>query len=167
MSNLTTPKVVDLVQDNSPALVTPEAVHFGKDDLPFVDIGGGNKLKVMQLKVGEGMWIIENIFQAGYEVEPHKHTGPVYGYTQTGAWKYKEYDYVNRAGSFLYEPAGSFHTLQCIEDNTRVWFQMYGSNINLDADGNITSVADGMGTLEFYYAMCEQEGLPRPNVLVE
>ena len=50
MSNLTTPKVVDLVQDNSPALVTPEAVHFGKDDLPFVDIGGGNKLKVMQLK---------------------------------------------------------------------------------------------------------------------
>ena len=44
---------------------------------------------------------------------------------------------------------------------------MYGSNINLDADGNITSVADGMGTLEFYYAMCEQEGLPRPNVLVE
>ena len=145
----------------------PEAVHFGKDDLPFVDIGGGNMLKVMQLKTGEGLWVIENIFQAGYEVETHKHTGPVFGYTQSGAWKYKEYDYVNRAGSFLYEPSGSVHTLQCIEDNTRVWFQMYGSNINLDKDGNITSVVDGLGTLEFYYAMCEQQGLPRPNVLVE
>lgn len=149
------------------ALPTPEAVHFAKDDLPFVDIGDGSMLKVMQVKVGEGMWIIENIFKAGYEVEMHKHTGPVYGYTQSGAWKYKEYDYVNRAGSFLYEPAGSMHTLQCIEDNTRVWFQMYGSNLNLDANGNVTSVADGMITLEFYYAMCEQQGLPRPNVLVE
>ncbi len=148
-------------------LATPEAVHFGTDDLPFVDIGDGSKLKVMQVKIGEGLWIIENIFQAGYEVEKHKHTGPVYGYTQSGAWKYKEYDYVNRAGSFLYEPAGSIHTLQCIEDNTRVWFQMYGSNLNLDADGNITSVADGMVSLEFYYAMCEEQGLPRPNVLVE
>ena len=145
----------------------PQAVHFGSNDLPFIDIGDGSKLKVIQLKVGEGLWIIENIFQAGYEVETHKHTGPVFGYTQSGAWKYKEYDYVNRAGSFLYEPAGSMHTLQCIEDNTQVWFQMYGSNINLDNDGNTTSIVDGPMTLEFYYAMCEQQGLPRPNVLVE
>ena len=33
---------------------------------------------------------------------------------------------MNRAGSFLYEPAGSVHTLQCVEDDTQVWFQMYG-----------------------------------------
>ena len=145
----------------------PEAIHFGTDDLPFVDIGDGSMLKVLQVKQGEGLWIIENIFQAGYEVEKHRHTGPVWGYTTSGAWKYKEYDYVNRAGSFLYEPAGSVHTLQCVEDNTRVWFQMYGSNINLDAEDNITSVVDGQLTLEFYYAMCEEQGLPRPNVLVE
>ena len=145
----------------------PEAVHLGNDDLPFIDIGDGSLLKVLQVKRGEGLWIIENIFQAGYEVEQHKHTGPVWGYTTSGAWKYKEYDYVNRAGSFLYEPAGSIHTLQCVEDNTRVWFQMYGSNINLDADGNITSIVDGQITLDFYLAMCEEHGLPRPNVLVE
>lgn len=144
-----------------------EAVHFGSDDLPFVDIGDGSLLKVLQVKQGEGLWIIENIFQAGYEVEKHRHTGPVWGYTTSGAWKYKEYDYVNRAGSFLYEPAGSVHTLQCIEDDTRVWFHMHGSNINLDADDNITSVVDGQLTLAFYYAMCEEQGLPRPNVLVE
>jgi len=145
----------------------PEAVHFGVDALPFVDIGDGSKLKVLQVRRGEGLWIIENIFQAGYEVETHRHTGPVYGYTTAGAWKYKEYDYVNRAGSFLYEPAGSEHTLQCIENDTRVWFQMYGSNINLDGEGNITSVVDGPTTLAFYYAMCEEQGLPRPPVLVE
>jgi 2,4'-dihydroxyacetophenone dioxygenase len=145
----------------------PTAVHVGRDDLPFVDIGDGNKLKVIQVKVGEGLWIVENVFMKGFEVQTHRHTGPVWGYTVSGAWKYKEYDYVNRAGSFLYEPAGSVHTLQCIEDDTHVWFHMYGVNLNLDAQGNVESVADGPGTLAFYLAVCEELGLPRPNVLVE
>jgi len=144
----------------------PEAIHIGRDDLPFVDIGGGNKLKVLMVDEGQGLWIVENIFQAGFEVLTHKHTGPVYGYTVSGAWKYKEYDYVNRAGSFLFEPAGSIHTLTCIENDTQVWFQMYGCNLNLDADGNIESISDGAGSLAAYYALCEAQGLPRPNVVV-
>jgi quercetin dioxygenase-like cupin family protein len=107
------------------------------------------------------------VFQAGFEVPTHRHTGPVWGYTVSGAWKYKEYEYVNRAGSFLYEPAGSVHTLTCIEPDTLVWFHMYGANLNLDADGNVESVTDGAGTLAAYYMLCEAEGLPRPNVLTD
>jgi len=145
----------------------PVAVHIGADDLPWVDIGDGSKLKVLQVKASEGLWIVQNIFQAGYTVPTHRHTGPVWGYTISGAWHYKEYDYVNRAGSFLYEPAGSVHTLECIEDDTNVWFQMYGANLNLDAEGNIESVFDGPGTLAAYYSLCEAAGLPRPNVLTE
>ena len=145
----------------------PLALHVGADDLPFVDIGGGNKLKVICVREAEGLWIVENVFQSGFEVMTHRHTGPVYGYTTSGAWKYKEYDYVNRAGSFLYEPAGSVHTLQCVEDDTRVWFQMYGANLNLRPDGSIDSVTDGPGTLAAYYALCEAAGLPRPAVLTD
>ena len=143
----------------------PEALHLGADDLPFVEIGDGNKLKVLHVDEKEGLWIVENIFQAGYEVQKHRHTGPVWGYTTSGAWKYKEYDYVNRAGSFLYEPAGSIHTLQCIEDNTRVWFHMYGVNLNLDADGNVESVVDAGLVRDSYFALCEANGLGRPPVL--
>jgi quercetin dioxygenase-like cupin family protein len=144
----------------------PLALHVGADDLPFVDIGNGNLLKVIQVDAAEGLWIVENVFQANFEVQTHRHTGPVFGYTTSGAWKYKEYDYVNRAGSFLYEPAGSIHTLTVLEDDTRAWFHMYGVNLNLRADGSVESVTDGAGTLEAYYALCEAQGLPRPNVLV-
>ena len=145
---------------------TPSAVHIGADELPFVDIGDGNKLKVIQVKVREGLWIIENIFMAGFEVQTHRHTGPVWGYTTSGAWKYKEYDYVNRAGSFLYEPAGSVHTLEVLEDDTRAWFHMYGANLNLRDDGTVESITDGPGTLAAYFALCEAQGLGRPAVLV-
>jgi 2,4'-dihydroxyacetophenone dioxygenase len=144
----------------------PLAVHVGADDLPFVDIGDGNKLKVICVDTKEGLWIVENIFQANFEVQTHRHTGPVFGYTTNGAWKYKEYDYVNRTGSFLYEPAGSVHTLTVLEDDTRVWFQMYGANLNLRDDGTVESVTDGAGTLAAYLALAEMQGLPRPNVVL-
>ena len=146
---------------------TPDSIHFGRNDLPFVDIGEGAQLKVLQVKLGENLWIIENIFQAGYEVIRHRHSGPVFGYTTSGAWKYKEYDYVNREGSFLYEPAGSIHTLQCIEDETRVWFHMYGANINLDDDGNVVGVTDAATTVQFYLEACKRAGYGEPNVLIE
>jgi 2,4'-dihydroxyacetophenone dioxygenase len=145
----------------------PTAVHVGADELPYVDIGDGNQLKVLQVKEREGLWIVQNVFQPGFSVQTHRHTGPVWGYTTSGAWKYREYDYVNRAGSFLYEPAGSVHTLTCVEADTEVWFQMYGANLNLDADGNVESVTDGAGTLAAYYALCEAQGLPRPHVLTD
>jgi hypothetical protein len=56
--------------------------------------------------------------------------------------------------------------LTCIEDNTQVWFHMYGTNLNLDADGNIESVADGPSSLAAYYMLAEAQGLGRPNVVV-
>ncbi len=143
-----------------------EAVHRGASDLPWAEIGGGNKLRVLQVNEREGLWIIENILMAGFEVQTHRHTGPVWGYTVSGAWKYKEYDYVNRAGSFLWEPAGSVHTLQCIEDNTQVWFHMYGANLNLDGEGRVDSVSDGAGALRSYLAMCEAQGLGTPPVII-
>jgi quercetin dioxygenase-like cupin family protein len=144
----------------------PTAVHIGADELPFAPVPDGTMLKVLQVREREGLWIIRTIFPAGYEVQTHRHTGPVWGYTVSGAWKYKEYDYVNRAGSFLYEPAGSVHTLTCIEDDTQVWFHMYGVNLNLAEDGSIESVADGSSALAAYYALCEAQGFDRPNVIV-
>ena len=36
----------------------PTAVHIGADELPFVDIGDGSKLKVIQVKEAEGLWIV-------------------------------------------------------------------------------------------------------------
>jgi len=145
----------------------PTAIHRADDDLPWVDIGDGSLLKVLQIKEREGLWVIRNRFMPGYQVQTHKHTGPVYAFTTTGAWRYKESDFVNRAGSFLYEPAGSVHTLECIEDDTQVWFHMYGVNLNLDDDGNVASVSDGRGTYDAYIAMCEAQGLGTPDVVTD
>ncbi len=151
-------------------LEIPTAIHRGDDDLPWVDIGEGSLLKVLQVKEREGLWVIRNRFGAGYRVQTHKHTGPVYAFTTSGAWKYRESDFVNRAGSFLYEPAGSVHTLEVLDDNTEltdVFFAIWGANLNLDADGNVESITDAGGILQAYYLLCEASGLPKPDVVLE
>jgi 2,4'-dihydroxyacetophenone dioxygenase len=63
-------------------------VHLGADELPFVDLGAGNRLKVLQIREEAGLSITENIFQNALAVQTHRHTGPVFGSTVAGAWMY-------------------------------------------------------------------------------
>ena len=87
----------------------------------------------------------------------------------SGSWKYAEYEDVNTAGSYLYEPAGSVHTLVVPDTNTEpteVWFAITGANLNLDASGNVEQVIDAGLVLQFYRARCEAAGHGEPDVIV-
>jgi 2,4'-dihydroxyacetophenone dioxygenase len=142
--------------------------HVGEDDLPWVDAGGGIELKVLRVVRDTGIWVVRNRFQPGVQLQTHRHTGGVDGFTLSGRWRYLEYDFVNTAGSFIREPAGSVHTLTVPADNagpTDVLFIIEGVNLNLAADGSVESVTDGPGTLEAYLYLCEAQGLGRPVVL--
>jgi quercetin dioxygenase-like cupin family protein len=146
----------------------PMAIHRGESDLPFVDLGEGIKIQVLQVNIDAGLWVVRNKFAPGTVVQKHKHTGEVFAFTQSGSWKYAEYPEVNTAGSFLYEPAGSVHTLTVPESNTEetdVWFAIYGANLNLNAEGNVDLVIDAQFIYEVYVAMCEAEGHGKPNVI--
>ena len=149
----------------------PTAVHRGEKDLPFVDLGDGSTLQLLQVDLASGVWVIRIQFVPGTTIATHKHTGHVYAFTQTGAWHYLESpEAVNVAGSYLYEPAGSVHTLHVPESNTEptdVWFTIHGANLNLDAEGNVEMVIDAHLILPFYKGMCAaQHGIDDPPVVV-
>ena len=144
----------------------PSVGHAGDDDLPWVDAGAGIELKVLRIDLEAGLWCVRNRFAPGVQLPKHRHTGGVHGFTLSGAWKYLEYDFVNTAGSFLREPAGSVHTLTVPETNTEVTdvlFLIEGANLDLGLDGEVVSVIDASVVLEGYYLLCEAQGLPRPN----
>jgi len=151
------------------AATVPTANLRREEELPFVDLGDGSTLQLLQVDVDAGLWVIRTKFQPGMTVDTHKHTGVVHAFTLSGSWQYLEYpDDVNVAGSYLFEPAGSIHTLHVPEDNTEVtdvFFAIHGANLNLDAAGNVTSVIDAGGIRDFYLAMCEADGHGRPPVI--
>ncbi len=146
----------------------PRALHRGEDELPFVDIGDGSTMQLLQVDIEAGLWVVRTRFNPGYQVQTHKHTGEVYAFTVSGCWKYKEYPEVNRAGSYLFEPAGSVHTLTVPEDNTEVtdvFFAIRGANLNLDENGNVVSVWDAQFVRDGYFMLCEAAGYGRPDVI--
>jgi 2,4'-dihydroxyacetophenone dioxygenase len=143
--------------------------HVGDDDAPWVDTGYGVALKVVRFDPMKGTWVIRNRFTPGTRLQIHRHTGPVDGFTLAGRWHYLEYDFYSLAGSYIYEPANSVHTLDVPEDNTEetdVLFVIEGALLNLDPDGKVESYTDGPAILEAYYALLEAEGTPRPNGLI-
>ena len=146
----------------------PKAMHRGENENPFVALGDGTHLSLLQVDVEAGLWVIRTKFEPGVTVPTHKHTGEVFAFTISGSWKYLEYPEVNVAGSYLYEPAGSVHTLTVPEENdglTDVWFAIYGANLNLGADGSVESVVDAFLVRDSYFALCEANGHGRPNVI--
>ena len=146
----------------------PEALHRAEADLPFVEFQEGVDFQLLQVDVEGGLWVIRVRFQPGVTIQRHKHTGEVFAFTLKGSWKYLEYPQVNTAGSYLYEPAGSIHTLQVPVTNTEVtdvWFAIRGANLNLDEEGKVESVLDAGAVLEMYVTSCETSGHGHPDVI--
>ncbi|MDH4170278.1 MAG: 2,4'-dihydroxyacetophenone dioxygenase family protein [Acidimicrobiia bacterium] len=148
----------------------PPTIHRGEADLPMVDLGDGVGLQLLQVDLAQGIWIVRNHFQPGTTIQTHKHTGHVYAFTQTGSWHYLESpEAVSTAGSYLFEPAGSVHTLHVPETNdgvTDVWFTICGANLNLRDDGSVETVIDAHGILPFYRLVCAENGVEDPPVIV-
>jgi len=148
----------------------PEALHRAHDELPFVPFGDGVKIQLLQVDIEGGLWIVRTKFEPGVTVQRHKHTGEVYAVTFAGAWKYLEYpETVNRAGSYLFEPAGSIHTLttdvEGVTETMDTWFAIRGANLNLNEAGEVESVTDAGSILQQYYDECAKAGLPKPAVI--
>src|SRR6266568_3737007 len=98
-------------------MVLPLVGHVREDDVPWVWIDRVG-LQVLRVSPDTGVWVVRNRFKPGAQVQRHRHTGVVHGFTLTGCWRYAEYGIDYTAGTFVYEPAGSIHTLTVPEDNT-------------------------------------------------
>lgn len=157
--------------DHSALAALSPAVHRSDEALPWAHFGPTVSTKVVHVKHSEGLWVVRSRMAPGTVLNTHRHTGPVLGFTLSGAWHYKESaDQVNRAGSYLFEPAGSVHTLAVLPDSdgpADVWFAIWGSNLDLDADGNVTFVLDSHMMLASYLAACEYQGDGVPPVIIE
>ncbi|TRW14941.1 2,4'-dihydroxyacetophenone dioxygenase family protein [Glacieibacterium frigidum] len=145
-----------------PATSDQQTLHVGIGDLPWLEAGDGSALQLLHVDLNQGIWIANNRLPPGYKVIKHYHTGQVYAVTHQGRWFYAESpEAMNSPGSYLYEPAGSVHTLCTPADqqgDTIAWFAVHGANVNLDADGNILSVFDARAVLDIYRGWCDAMG---------
>ncbi len=153
--------------------IIPDSFHADSIDLPYADNWAGDpgiKLKLLMADIEGGRYVVRMQFEPGIKVAPHKHSGEIHAFTFAGEWAYLEYPESpsNRAGSYLFEPPGSTHTLKVsddVEGMTDVLFVMYGAMLHLDDDGNVIGVTDAESVLREYAQLLRNQGKPVPGRL--
>lgn len=147
--------------------IAAAAQHVGVEDVPWIPnpTYPGAELRLLQADVREGIYVMAGRLPGDLHIGTHRHTGAVHMFTLSGAWKYIEHEYVNRAGSYLYEPPGSVHTFYVLpgEEITETLSIVYGETQYFDDDGAIIQVSNAETNLRNYYEGCEQAGVPRPT----
>lgn len=125
--------------------------------------------KPLRLDLEVGEWVVLATFAPGARIPLHYHTGCVDAYTFSGSWHYLEYaDQPQTAGSYLYEPGASVHTLSCPETNTEdtvVLFRVVGANINFTDDGDFHSILDATLIRHLTGELSEAQGLGDVNYI--
>ena len=154
-------------------MIIPESFHSASDDLPWADAWAGDpaiKLKLLMADIEGSRYAVRMLFEPGVQVFTHKHTGEVHAFTFAGEWTYLEYpdSPPNTAGSYLFEPPGSVHTLKVSDDAdgpTDVLFIMYGALLHYGPDNEIVAVTDAESVLREYPELLRQQGKPVPATL--
>ena len=153
-----------------PTIGVADTIHIGAEDLPWIEGPSGELVQLLQVDLSQGFWLTRTRFPPGATLDTHYHTGQVLAVTLSGRWWYKETpEQINTAGSYLYEPAMSVHTLTVDPEQkgyTEALFAVTGSNINLDSDGNVTSVLDAHNILKVYREACDAQQKPYDALIV-
>jgi 2,4'-dihydroxyacetophenone dioxygenase len=102
--------------------------------------------------------IVSMKFPGGLELPSHYHTGIVVGHTVTGAWRYKENNWISRAGDTVYEVAGSSHTPESLEE-TVVFFYLVGELLFLAENKKILWQENRKTSIERYRSYCAANGI--------
>lgn len=151
-----------------PAGTIPAAILRKEADLPMVPIGEGVAIQLLQVDLDHNIRVTRARLAPGLRLRTHIHTGHVFAWTISGSWKYIEYPEASEANSYLYEPAGSSHTLEVSAATgapADVIFIVHGSNIELGANGEFEGATDAAAIARAYLHACRERGLPRPDII--
>ena len=66
-------------------VLDPRALHRGESDLPFVTVGDGTHIQLLQADIEGGLWVLRTKFDPGITIPRHKHTGEVFAFTIAAA----------------------------------------------------------------------------------
>lgn len=139
------------------------------DDIPYVQWMEGLEAKLLRCSVPNNEYTLMVKFGPGVQLPRHKHMGPVHAITLQGRWRYLEYDWEATAGSYVFEPAMSDHTLKVNDDNdedTVVIFTIRGGLVLLGENDELFWWEDVEGMMKLYQTGLDNLGLDWPDQIV-
>lgn len=135
-------------------------VHIGgsEEDSPWVPFHENTFIRHLSFDVRHNMYANVLWVKQGGMLGRHRHRGRVFGYTLEGSWRYLEYDWVARPGSYVQESPGATHTLVS-DEGMKTVFWLSGSLEFYDGADNLLETLDVFWFVNHYLSYCREHGI--------
>jgi 2,4'-dihydroxyacetophenone dioxygenase len=137
-------------------------LHIGasEEESPYVPFKENVFIRHLAFDVRNGafaniLWVKKNGL-----LGRHRHRGPVFACTLEGSWRYLEYDWVARPGSYVRESPGAIHTLTSDDPNgMKTFFWLNGSLEFYDDNDNLLDTLDVFWMIDHYLSYCREQNI--------
>jgi hypothetical protein len=146
----------------------PLALPVDVEAFPWATFFPGIEVKLLRACEVTASYTLLARFAPGTILPKHRHFGEVQAYTLQGSWHYKEYEWVAKAGSLVYEEPGSTHTLHVPDDATEpavILFVVTGGMALLTDEDDVFMLEDVPAMRERYAETLRDQGMSIPKVL--
>ncbi|HXW93792.1 MAG TPA: 2,4'-dihydroxyacetophenone dioxygenase family protein [Terriglobales bacterium] len=135
-------------------------VHIGggEDESPWVPFKENVFIRHLVFDVRNNFYANVLWVQKGGSLGRHRHRGRVFGYTLEGSWRYLEYDWVARAGSYVQESPGATHTLVS-DEGMKAVFWLNSSLEFYDDQNHLVETLDVFWFMDHYLSYCREHGI--------
>jgi 2,4'-dihydroxyacetophenone dioxygenase len=132
-------------------------IHIGADESesPWVPFRGNTAIRHLAFDVRTNMYANVLWVKEGGMLGRHRHRGRVFGYTVEGSWRYLEYDWVARAGSYVQESPGAIHTLVS-DEGMKTIFWLNGALEFFDEHDSLLETLDVFWFMDHYLTYCRE-----------
>jgi 2,4'-dihydroxyacetophenone dioxygenase len=135
-------------------------IHLGagESESPWVPFNENSAIRHLAFDVRSNMYANVLWVKQGGVLGRHRHNGRVFGYTLEGSWRYLEYDWVARAGSYVQESPGAIHTLVS-DEGMKTMFWLNGSLEFFDERDNLVATLDVFWFIDHYLTYCRKHSI--------
>jgi 2,4'-dihydroxyacetophenone dioxygenase len=137
-------------------------VHIGagEDESPWVPFKENVFIRHLSFDVRHNIYANILWVKKGGSLGKHRHRGKVFACTLEGSWRYLEYDWVARPGSYVQESPGTIHTL--VSDNPegmKTFFLLHGAIEFFDDNDTLLDTLDCFWFIDHYLSYCKENGI--------
>lgn len=137
-------------------------IHLGagEDESPWVPFRENVYIRHLAFDVRTNSYANLLWVKKGGMLGRHRHRGPVFACVLEGSWRYLEYDWVARPGSYVRESPGVIHTLVSDDPNgMKTFFYINGAIEFFDDNNNLLETLDVFWFIDHYVSHCRKYGL--------
>jgi 2,4'-dihydroxyacetophenone dioxygenase len=137
-------------------------IHIGgsEDESPYVPLKESVFIRHLAFDVRSNSFANILWVKKGGMLGRHRHRGPISACTLEGSWRYLEYDWVARPGSYVRENPDVIHTLVSDDPNgMKTIFFLNGSLEFYDDNDALLETLDVFWFIDHYLSYCRAKNL--------